>query len=153
MQWTKSFIATGCCLIISQAFVKPGYAYELITQRTTDHIEYMAGGIGIEESEQLAEYAKQFSLRLLLSEGQCGRSVTDATVMIYDQHKKPVFELAQAGPQLLINLAKGQYRIVAEHNGIQQGARFTIKNQDHKKVVLHWKNCVEEDEMGLDKLH
>jgi hypothetical protein len=149
MQWTKQFISIGFCLIISQAFFSVGYAKPLITQRTADNIEYITGGIGTGESEQLAEYAKQFSLRLLFSEGQCGRSVIGANVIIYDQHKKVIFQLEQASPQLLVNLAKGQYRVVAEYNGLQQGARFTIKDQTHKKVVLNWKNCVEEDEMGL----
>lgn len=149
MQRTKQFISIGFCLIISQAFFSVGYAKPLITQRTADNIEYITGGIGTGESEQLAEYAKQFSLRLLFSEGQCGRSVIGANVIIYDQHKKVIFQLEQASPQLLVNLAKGQYRVVAEYNGLQQGARFTIKDQTHKKVVLNWKNCVEEDEMGL----
>lgn len=126
-------------------------------QHSIQGITYVNGGIGYEEAEWFEANAKQYALRLMFSEGQCGRALTDIAVNIQDKTNSTVFSIDNAGPQLLLNLPKGQYKVTAtphaqaidSANVEAQGARFSIKQDSHKKIVLNWKNCVEEDSLDL----
>ncbi len=108
-------------------------------------IEYMNGGVGLDEAEFMSNYIYVYSLRLLFSEGTRGRSIAGVNVSIYDSHQNLVFQLDDAQPQLLVNLPKGNYYVQADYYGVKQGYRFKLKEKEHKKIVLNWKNHIEED--------
>lgn len=132
--WILSF-----CLIVSFNTL----AAPLEVQTTDNGIDYVMGGIGIDEAEALDNLAKEYPLRLMFSQGQCGHAIADVAVDIYDASKNLVFHLDHADPQLLIKLGKGRYRVVADNNGLKQGHRFNLSGNEHKKVVLNWKDCVD----------
>lgn len=144
MQLTKpTLVFLGLTLLMSHAVSD---AKPLTIQTSAQGIEYLTGGIGADEAELLDAYVDQFSLRLLFSQGLCGHAITNVNVLIYDAKKNVIFQLAEADPQLLVNLSKGSYRVIAEHDGLEQGSRFTLTDTSHKKVVLHWKDCVDIEE-------
>lgn len=135
---TKAWVLS-CFLIISINT----FAASLARQTTDNGIDYVMGGIGIDEAQALDMMAKDYPLRLLFSQGQCGHAIADITVDIYDAKQNVVFHLDHAEPQLLINLDKGRYRVVADNNGLKQGHRFSLSGNNHQKVVLNWKDCVD----------
>jgi hypothetical protein len=114
-------------------------------RKSAHGIPYLIGGISADEVDAIRPYLSQFNLRVIFSEGTSGRSITDVNVNLYDTEGKLVFRLAGAQPQLLLNIPAGTYTILASYNGDKQRHKFSIGSDEHKKIILNWKNLVDED--------
>lgn len=114
-------------------------------KKSAQGIAYITGGISADEVDALRPYIAQFNLQVIFSEGSSGRSVTDVNVNLYDTDGKLVFRLVGAQPRLLLNIPVGTYTILASYNGDKQRHKFTIGNDERKKIILNWKNLVDED--------
>lgn len=125
------------------------YAHALSAKKSAQGINFMTGGISEDEVIALRPYIKKFNLRLIFSEGTSGRSATPVNVNIYDLESKLVFRIAGAQPQLLVDLPAGTYTILASYNGEKLRHKFDLATDEHKKIILNWKNLVEED-MPMD---
>ena len=112
-------------------------------------IAYMTGGIGEEEVTAMKREAKKFTLNLLFSEGVVGRWVTDINVNIYDEASQLVFRIVAAKNVLYVNLPAGTYTILANNAGNKLRQKVTLATDTNQKVVLNWKDFVDED-MPLD---
>ena len=112
---------------------------------TPTGIVYMTGGIGEEEVAVMKPQAKKFSLNLLFSEGTVGRWVTDINVNIYDEASNLVFRIIGAKNVLYVNLPAGTYTILANNNGNKLRHKVTLEQGVNHKVVLNWKDFVDED--------
>ncbi len=118
--------------------------------RTSAHgYAFVTAGIGEEEVDTMKRQAKNFSLNLLFSEGTVGRWATDVNVNIYDEASNLVFRIVGAKPVLYVNLPAGTYTILANNNGNKLREKITLEGATNKKVVLNWKEFVDED-MPLD---
>ncbi|HEY0562654.1 MAG TPA: hypothetical protein VGD04_04960 [Methylophilus sp.] len=142
-----SALLCGLSLLFSSQLLLADHAD---TQTSEQGIAYMTGGIGADEKELLQSHSNAFSLRLLFAEGPCGRAATGVNVNIYDKRKALVFQLDNAEPTLLVNLPAGQYKVTADYQGVSQGHTFTLKANDHKKLVLNWQGCSDEDALSSD---
>jgi hypothetical protein len=131
------------------SFVQIAHAQAPKTLTSPSGIAYITGGIGEEEVLEMRPYAKNFTLNLLFSEGISGRSVTDVNVNIYNERDERVFRIVGSKPMLYVNLPAGTYTILANNNGQKLRHKLTIEGNTNKKVILNWKNTVEED-MPLD---
>ena len=112
---------------------------------------YMTGGIGHDEVLEMRPYAKRFTLNLLFSEGAIGRSATDINVNIYNEQDKMVFRVRGAKPVLYVNLPAGTYTILASNNGVKLRHKLSIEENTNQKVILNWKDEVEEDTLMLNE--
>ena len=121
------------------------FADALMAKKSAQGVQYITGGISEEEVIALKPYAKKFNLRLVFSEGTSGRSATPVSVNIYDLESKLVFRVAGAQPQLLVDLPAGTYTILASYNGEKLRHKFELAADEHKKIILNWKNLVDED--------
>jgi hypothetical protein len=108
-------------------------------------LNYMTGGIGHDEVLEMRPFAKKFTLNLLFSEGATGRSVTDVNVNIYNEQDEMVFRVRGAKPVLYVNLPAGTYTILANNNGLKLRHKLSIEENINQKVILNWKDEVEED--------
>ncbi len=118
--------------------------------RTSAHgYAFVTAGIGEEEVDTMKRQAKNFTLNLLFSEGTVGRWATDVNVNIYDEASNLVFRIVGAKPVLYVNLPAGTYTILANNNGNKLREKITLEGATNKKVVLNWKEFVDED-MPLD---
>jgi hypothetical protein len=124
-------------------------ANALSTKKSAQGINFMTGGISEDEVIALRPYIKKFNLHLVFSEGTSGRSATPVNVNIYDLESKLVFRVAGAQPHLLVNLPAGTYTILASYNGEKLRHKFELATDEHKKIILNWKNLVDED-MPMD---
>ncbi len=136
----STLLACYCLLFNLNAF-----ADNVTIQSSAQGVSYITGGISEDEVEEMRALIPQFNLRVIFSEGISGRSVTDVNVDIYDTAKKVVFSVASAQPQLLVKLPAGKYKIVADYQGEKQSHPFSLTANGHKKIILNWKNSVEED--------
>lgn len=136
---TKVFLLGVCMLASASTCI----AESIEIQTSEQGVSYITGGIGIDEVDALKQYINQFNLHLLFSQGACGHAIVDVDVDIYDAKNQRVLQLIGVDPQLFVKLDRGRYRVVADHEGLQQGSRFTVTENGYKKVVLHWKDCVD----------
>ncbi len=110
-------------------------------------IRFMNGGIGRDEVLEMRPYAKDYTLNLLFSEGKIGRAITDINVNIYNTQDELVFKLKNVGPLLYINLPAGSYAIAASYHGNKLRHKISIQDNTAQKVILNWKDKVEEDDL------
>jgi hypothetical protein len=125
------------------------FADEIIAKKSAQGVKFITGGISEDEVSALKPYIKKFNLRLIFSEGTSGRSATPVNVNIYDVDSKLVFRVAGAEPQLLVDLPAGTYTVLASYNGEKQRHKFELGTDEYKKIILNWKNLVDED-MPMD---
>ena len=143
-----------CALLFALAlltFLNYAYAGSPKVQTSPTGIQYMTGGIGEDQVDDMRHHAKKFTLNLIFSEGTSGRSVTDVNVNIYSETDERVFRIVGAKPVLYVNLPIGMYTILANNNGQKLRHKFTIEGSTNQKIILNWKDTVEED-MPLDGL-
>lgn len=112
---------------------------------THNRIRFMTGGIGHDEVVAMRASAKKYTLNLLFSEGKVGRAVTGHNVDIYNEQNEQVFRLKGAKPVLYVNLPAGNYMILANNNGAKLRHHFSIVEGSTNKIILNWKDEVEED--------
>ena len=112
---------------------------------THNKIRFISGGISHEEVVEMRKYAKKYSLNLLFSEGSVGRAVSGHNVDIYNESDEQVFRLKNAQPVLYVNLPAGNYLVLANNNGVKLRHKFTIVENETQKIILNWKDAVEED--------
>lgn len=132
-------------LILALLFAQIAYAKPLIALKSPTGIAYLSGGIGEEEVLTMRAQAKKFTLNLLFSEGTSGRSVTNVNVNIYNEQDERVFRIVGSKPMLHVNLPAGTYLILANNNGQKLRHKVSLEDNANKKVILNWKEAVEED--------
>lgn len=132
-------------LILALLFAQIAYAKPLIALTSPTGVAYLSGGIGEEEVLAMRAQAKKFTLNLLFSEGTSGRWVTNVNVNIYNEQGDRVFRIVGSKPMLYVNLPAGNYLILANNNGQKLRHKLSLEDNANKKVILNWKDTVEED--------
>jgi hypothetical protein len=117
--------------------------------KSAQGVTYITAGIGEEEVATMKRQAKNFTLNLLFSEGVVGRWATNVNVNIYDEASNLMFRVIGAQPVLYVNLPAGTYTILASNNGNKMRHKVTLEDGANQKVILNWKDFIEED-MPLD---
>jgi len=112
------------------------YAQEGNTSEAT----YANGGIGQEESDEMHAKAGDFNLRLYMSEGKHGHSITGVQVTITDIKGNSVLDLPSSGPMLFAHVGNGSYIINATYNGITTSRKVVVTNHRGVNVFLTWKS-------------
>lgn len=128
-------------------FASNALAGDAAVKKSFHGVEYLTGGISEEGVDAIRPHAKKFSLHLVFSEGAVGRWATDVNVNIYDADGKLVFRIVRAQPHLLVNLPAGTYTVLASYNGDKLRHKFTLEADQPQKVILNWKNEVEEESL------
>ena len=120
-------------------------ADDIAIQQDAHGVDYVTGGIGSEEVEAMETFKKQFNLYFLFSEGKVGRVIDDVSLTITDSKSQAVFSIEHAAPRLLLNLPSGKYQAEASYMGSTQRYRFVHDAKKHQRVILNWKNKIDED--------
>lgn len=110
---------------------------------------YINGGIGSEEADEFRAKAHNYNLRLYLSEGKLGHSITDVPLTITDKRGNVRLNSASAGPFLFLQMENGTYTITAEHNGITIKRVAKITNHRGINIYLNWKQTAIDAEESL----
>lgn len=139
-QWTLTTF-----LVLAFFSSTASFADEITIQQDAHGVDYVTGGIGSEEVEAMEAFKKQFNLYFLFSEGKVGRVIDNVNISITDSKNQPVFMLEHAAPRLLLNLASGKYQVIASYLGSEQRYRFVHDAKKHQRVILNWRNHIDED--------
>lgn len=105
--------------------------------KTFVDVEYVTGGISIEEEQALAEIAKDFTLKVVTAL-RCGDYLNKINLLILDDAGGIVLEAVTDGPILYANLPDGKYTVVASAFGEQYKKRITAKTGRQKQLVFYW---------------
>jgi hypothetical protein len=109
----------------------------LIEGRTATGQPYLAGGVGLEESEAMRQQAPAFSLQLITA-ARSGAYLAETHVRIVEQGGGVVLDTVLPGPWLLVDLPTGRYTLLATTNGRTVERRLDISAGKPQRVVLHY---------------
>lgn len=104
-------------------------------------VEYVSGGIGIDESEAMKAAATQYPLALTFAAQRDGTAdyVADVAVAIHDAQGKPVLQATSGGPYMLVKLPAGNYKISASYKGQAQEREVSVQNTGTARAMFEWK--------------
>ena len=110
-------------------------AEAVVEGRTAQDRRYIAGGIGLDESEQMKAAAHGFPLAITVA-SKSGAYLADSQIRIEDARGKAVLDTKLEAPYLLVDLAPGQYKVVATLQGQRQTRSVDIVAKVPAKVVF-----------------
>lgn len=102
-------------------------------------IDFITGGVGLEESGFIKQNFKNYSLRLAFTEGREAAYVLGVALRILNAKGHHVFEIADSGPLLYVDLPKGRYLLVAEYQGRKQSQWMTVSQKPFERAFFNWK--------------
>jgi hypothetical protein len=115
-------------------------------QRFVD-VDYITGGISIEEEQAIAEIAKDFTLKII-SALKCGDYLNNINILILNQEGHIVLEAVTDGPILYANLPDGSYKVTASAGGESFTQPVKTRSGRQSQLIFSWpvepKSCLPE---------
>ncbi|KRC86155.1 hypothetical protein D3C87_707040 [compost metagenome] len=104
-------------------------------------VEYVSGGIGIDESEAMKAAASHYPLALTFAAQRDGKAdyVADVAVVIRDAQGKSVLQVTAEGPYMLVKLPAGSYKVSATYNGKAQEREVSVQGAGTVRAMFEWK--------------
>ncbi|HTN50437.1 MAG TPA: carboxypeptidase-like regulatory domain-containing protein [Burkholderiaceae bacterium] len=131
--WRKWVV--GATVAAQASVLTAALAQNLNEGRTAQDRPFIAGGIGLEESEPLKSMAHGFSLTVVIA-ATTGAYLADTHVRVLDARGQSVLDTQLYGPYLLVQLAPGRYDVEATHRGMLQQRRLNIDSNSRARVVF-----------------
>ena len=83
-------------------------------------VQYVSGGIGLDESEALKAAAKDYPLALTFATGRRKADYVADVTVAHDGQGKPVLRATSEGPYMLVKLPAGDYKVSATYSQTQE---------------------------------
>ncbi len=110
-------------------------AQSIVEGRTAQDRRFVAGGIGLDESEHMKAVSRDFPLSVLVAT-KSGAYLADTHIRIEDARGQTILETQLAAPYLLIDLAQGKYKVEATHKGETRQQSVNIDTNTRAKIVF-----------------
>jgi hypothetical protein len=110
-------------------------AQSVLEGRTAQDRRYVAGGIGLDESEQMKATARDFPLSIVVA-AKSGAYLADSHIRIEDAGGKVVLDRQLNAPYLLVDLSPGKYSVEATLQGRKQQRSVDIAASTPVKIVF-----------------
>ncbi|WP_300754340.1 carboxypeptidase-like regulatory domain-containing protein [Janthinobacterium sp.] len=103
-------------------------------------VEYLSGGIGLDESTAIKNASRQWPLSLVFSVQAAGRAqfASDVKLEVRDAKGVVVLQTTASGPYLLARLAPGSYSLHASLAGKTLERKVEVKAGSSARVELVW---------------
>jgi len=103
-------------------------------------VEYLSGGIGLDESTAIKNASRQWPLSLVFSVQAAGRAqfASDVKLEVRDAKGSVVLQTTASGPYLLARLAPGSYSLHATLAGKTLERKVEVKAGSSARVELVW---------------
>lgn len=130
----------GRCLILGIAAVFAvaipiADAQTILEGRTAQDRRFIAGGIGLDQSEQMKAKARDFPLSITVA-SRSGAYLADSHIRIDDARGKVVLDTQLNAPYLLVDLSPGKYSVEATLRGMKQQRNVDIAANTPAKIVF-----------------
>ena len=103
--------------------------------RTAQDRRFIAGGIGLDQSEQMKATARDFPLSITVA-AKSGAYLADSRIRIDDAQGKMVLDTQLNAPYLLVDLSPGKYSVEATVQGSKQQRSVDIAAGTPAKIVF-----------------
>ena len=100
-------------------------AQAVVEGRTAQDLRFVAGGIGLDESEQMKSMARGFPLSITVA-AKSGAYMADSNIRIEDAKGKVVLEMQLDAPYLRVDLTPGKYTVEASSRGNKQRRNLDV---------------------------
>lgn len=110
-------------------------AAAVVEGHTAQDRRYVAGGIGLDESEHMKAAAHGFPLAITVA-SKSGAYLADSRIRIEDARGTAVLDTKLEGPYLLVDLAPGMYKVEATLQGKRQTRSVDIAAKVPARIVF-----------------
>ena len=126
-------------LLLSFGICSPFAAANAQQVQTQQGIDFITGGVGLDEREALEAMAGDFSLKLRFAL-KGGSYIADVQVRIEDEEGKAVLEGAADGPWFLVDLKPGKYTVRASDPNEKLQRDVQVRDGSQAELVFHFKD-------------
>jgi len=123
---------TVAAMAVASSFPAAGAVVE---GRTGQDRRYIAGGIGLDESEQMKAAARDFALTITVA-ATSGAYLADSRIRIEDARGQLVLDRQLDAPYLLVDLAPGTYKVEATLQGQRETRSVDIAAKAPAKIAF-----------------
>jgi len=104
------------------------------------NVEYVTGGIGLDESQSLKAAEKNYPLSLLFARKLDGKNdyTADVKVVITDAKGATILNATSGGPYMLVKLPEGEYKVSATLDGNEQTRQVSVKGNGSAHAGFEW---------------
>lgn len=140
----KPLIHEARLAVIVGALMIGGVAVQAATVLPPIHkagpVEYLSGGLGLEESKAINNVSKQWPLTLEFAVQYMHRAnfAADVKVVILDVKGQALLRVDSEGPFFMARLAPGEYVVVATLAGKIRSKKVVVTPEHSAKVVFEW---------------
>jgi hypothetical protein len=100
-------------------------------------VEYISGGVGLDESSALKSEAPRWPLVLRFT-GPTSDYLADVHVRIVGPRGADVLNADSMGPYLLVKLPPGRYTVLASYQDQEQKRTVIVSAQPGARAQFHW---------------
>lgn len=112
--------------------------------RTAQDRPFIAGGIGLDESEQMKSMARDFPLSITMA-AKSGAYLSDSHIKIQDARGKMILDTQLDAPYLLVDLLPGKYNVEATLQGKKQQRSVEVAAIGRSKVLFSFDVPVDQE--------
>ncbi len=108
--------------------------------QTSDHVQYLSGGVGKDEARAIEHASKHWPLALefTVKNKQHTDFTADVKVVVHDAKGHAALQATAGGPFLLAKLAPGHYTVDATMAGETLHQKIVVKRGQPARAVLVW---------------
>ncbi len=133
----QAFLATSA-LALGLTIGSVNAVFAQVQPQTYESVQYITGGIGNAEQNELKASEKEYNLHMTFSAIKDQAFLSDVAVQIVDKDQKKVFDVSNTGPYLNVKLPDGKYELTATYKGEARKHSFTLSKGSSEKAVLRW---------------
>jgi hypothetical protein len=100
-------------------------------------VEYVSGGVGLDESTALKREARRWPLAMRFS-GPTSDYLADVHVRIVGPRGAEVLNADSMGPYMLVRVPPGRYTVHASYEDREQTRTVTVSTQPGARADFHW---------------
>ncbi|MGI4985473.1 MAG: carboxypeptidase regulatory-like domain-containing protein [Janthinobacterium lividum] len=133
---TAAFVAMGTATVAAEAAPEVTSALPAAAQQ--GDVQFLSGGVGLDESKAIQTAAAKWPLSLEFIGGERD-FVSDVALVITDDKGGKILETSSQGPYMLVRLKPGSYTVQATYAGHEQKKQVKVAGNGHAKVRFNWK--------------
>ncbi|VWB32056.1 carboxypeptidase-like regulatory domain-containing protein [Burkholderia stagnalis] len=141
---TSTPLTLGIAALVLGMAAQPAPAADEAQLSAPDHagqVAYRSGGIGTDQSAEMKQDMRHYSLTLEFAARAGGGSneyLADIPVSVTDARGRQVLSTVTEGPFLLAALPAGRYSVTATYNGRTQRRSVQVHASSHVHEVFLW---------------
>lgn len=120
-----------------QIFALPASA-QVPPTKNYENINYITGGVGIDEIEAMHSVVKDYNLILQFQAKKNGAFLSDVDITVQGKKGETVFTARSDGPCLFAKVPPGQYKVTASFDGKPLKKSANIKGHHRSELYFYW---------------